>query len=50
MIKFINMPVLVKAICDNCQTQDEVYWGEYGSEQTCFNCDAPPISFTKLEA
>jgi hypothetical protein len=46
----IKMPQLVKAICTNCQTIDEVYWGQYGSEQSCFNCDCPPASFVKVVA
>lgn len=46
----IKMPKLVKAICENCKTEDEVYWGQYGSEQSCLNCDAPPMSFVKVGA
>ncbi len=46
----IKMPVLTKAICTNCRTIDEVYWGRYGSESFCQECSAPPISFKKWEA
>ena len=46
----IQMPILVKAICSNCQTTDEVYWGAYGSEQSCLNCDSAPISMDKVVA
>jgi hypothetical protein len=44
----IQMPVAVKAICSNCKTVDEVYWGQYGSEQSCLNCDSAPISMEKV--
>ena len=46
----IQMPVAVKAICSNCKTVDEVYWGQYGSEQSCSNCDCPPVSMEKVVA
>jgi hypothetical protein len=46
----ILMPTLVKAICSNCKTPDEVYWGEYGSEQCCLNCECPPVSMEKVGA
>ena len=39
---------LLKAKCDNCQTIQEVYWGNYGSENSCINCDAAPVCLTKI--
>ena len=41
------MTKLIKAICSNCQTSQEVYWGVYGSENACENCECPPVSMTK---
>ena len=46
----IKMPKLVKVICDDCGYKDEAYWGEYGSEQPCLNCDAPNIYLRKIGA
>jgi hypothetical protein len=46
----ILMPKLVKAICSNCKTEDEVFWGQFGSEQTCLNCDCPPALMVKVVA
>lgn len=46
----IKLPQLVKVVCHNCETQDEVYWGQYGAEQACDNCDAPPICLVKVGA
>jgi hypothetical protein len=46
----IKMPQITKAICDNCRTIDEVYWGEHGSESYCQECSAPPASFSKWVA
>ena len=48
--KMIKMPILVNVKCDKCGWDDEVYFSEYGAEQSCFNCDAAPIYLSKVGA
>jgi hypothetical protein len=42
----IKMPQVIKAICDNCRTIQEVNWSSWGSLNSCENCDAAPICLT----
>jgi hypothetical protein len=46
----IKMPKLVNAVCDLCGYNDDVVWGQYGSETYCSVCNAAPINFTKVAA
>ena len=45
----IQMPILKKVICLDCGYKDEAYWGEFGSEQPCLNCDAPNSYIAKIK-
>jgi hypothetical protein len=45
-MKTIKLPKIVQAVCAECGYQDEVVWGQYGSETYCFVCNAAPIHFT----
>ena len=45
----MKMPTLTQVVCVSCSTQDKVYWGEYGAEQSCLNCDAPAVDLIREE-
>ena len=44
----IKMPQLTNVICLNCNATDQAYWSDFGSEQSCLNCDAPAVNLIKV--
>jgi hypothetical protein len=43
----IKMPVLTHVECVHCGQLDTAYWSDFGAEQPCVNCDAPPIDLIR---
>lgn len=39
---------LVDIQCAECGEIDQVYWGEFGSENPCPVCDAPPTELFRI--
>lgn len=43
----VKMPQLTNVICLDCNTTDQAFWSDFGSEQPCLNCNAPAVNLVK---
>jgi len=44
----IQMPKVSYGKCLECQVAAEYYFSEYGSQESCINCDAAPSLIIKV--
>ena len=46
----MKMPTLTQVTCLSCGEIDQAFWGDFGSEQPCLNCDAPAIDLVRSKS
>jgi hypothetical protein len=45
----IKMPKVSYGKCQECQVAAEYFFSEFGSNESCINCNASPISIIKVQ-